>query len=272
MLAMKSLALYYFELTLFIVYEFNLLFYFYFFERQQESERKLSVSMRVRALLLRIFNEIPLVHWNIDAQSTFGRGGKRQVKVRDEAVEYARKASRWEMSQTHQNPSKARQARRARSALEEQSSNFLSAFVPKDPTVREKRVRAHFTGGRSSVCLLNTSAGKSMGHCWHPALWNDFSFLGRAPINAQLTPCSRWALWERRVGIYVATRLKGSTLSFSLLLAKIAKRVVHSFWGKSKTNQNTRDLTKVDSVTIFKNIFIHAFQAIKCKKKILFFF
>lgn len=38
------------------------------------------MSMRVRALLLRIFNEIPLVHWNIDAQSTFGRGGKRQVK------------------------------------------------------------------------------------------------------------------------------------------------------------------------------------------------
>lgn len=145
---MKSLALYYFELTLFIVYEFNLLFYFYFFERQQESERKLSVSMRVRALLLRIFNEIPLVHWNIDAQSTFGRGGKRQVKVRDEAVEYARKASRWEMSQTHQNPSKARQDGREVPSKNKAAIFLSSAFVPKDPAVREKRVRAHFTGGR----------------------------------------------------------------------------------------------------------------------------
>lgn len=207
--------------------------------------------------------------------------GRSKWKVRDEAVEYSRKARGWEMSQTHQNPSKVRQARRAKRALEEQSSHFLSAFVPKDPAVREKRVRVHFTGegqrggrGRAvalwcslSLCLLNASADKSMGHCC--IQHSDFSFLGRAPINAQLTP---WALWERRVGIYVATRLKGSTLSFSLLLAKIAKRVVHSFWGKSKTNQNTRDLTKLDSVTVFKNIFIHAFQAIKCKKRYSFFF
>lgn len=203
--------------------------------------------------------------------------GRGKWKVRDEAVEYARKASRWEMSQTHQNPSKARQTRRAKSTLEEQSSSFLSAFVPRDHAVREKRVRVHFTGQGQGCGTLTLSVSvlakhvsrQERGPLLHPALWNDFSFLGRAPINAQLTP---WALWERQVGIYVATRLKGSTLSFSLLLAKIAKRVVHSFWGKSKTNQNTRDLTKLDSVTVFKNIFIHAFQAIKCKKKDTLFF
>lgn len=91
------------------------------------------MSMRVRALLLRIFNEIPLVHWNIDAQSTFGRGGKRQVKVRDEAVEYARKASRWEMSQTHQNPSKARQARRGEKCPRRTKQQFSLSLCTKRP-------------------------------------------------------------------------------------------------------------------------------------------
>lgn len=98
-------------------------------------------------------------------------------------MEYARKASQWEMSQTHQNPSKARQARWARSALQEQSSNFLSAFVPKDPAVREKRVRVHFTGeglrggrGRavalwSSVCVLAKHLNRQEhGPLLHPAL------------------------------------------------------------------------------------------------------
>lgn len=192
--------------------------------------------------------------------------GRGKWRARDEAVEYARKASGWEVSQTRQDPSEARQARRARSALQEQRNNFLSALVPKDPAVREIGLGRTLLGrGREeegaglwhsdalSLCSLNAPPDKSMGCCC--ILHSEMSFLGRAPINSQLTPCSRWALWERRVGIYVATRLKGSTLSSSLLLAKIAKRVVHSFWGKSKPNQNTRDLTKLDSVTVFKKYF-----------------
>lgn len=177
-LAMKSLALYYFELTLFIVYEFNLLFYFYCFERQQESERKLSVSMRVRALLLRIFNEIPLVHWNIDAQSTFGRGGKRQVKGQRRSCGICQKGQSMGNEPDSSEPLKS-EASKTGEKCPRRTKQFSLSLCTKRPCCQRHRVRAHFTGGRGgeeegaglwhsgalSVCLLNTSAGKSTGHC-----------------------------------------------------------------------------------------------------------
>lgn len=211
---MKSLALYYFELTLFIVYEFNLLFYFYFyyffFERHQESERKLSVSMRVRALLLRIFNEIPLVHWNIDAQSTFGRGGKRQVKGQRRSCGICQKGQSMGNEPDSSEPLKSEASETGREVPLKNKAAIFSQPLCQKTLLSERRGLGRTLlgegqrGGRgravvlwSSVCVLAKHVSRQEhGPLLHPALWNDFSFLGRAPINAQLTPCSCWALRE----------------------------------------------------------------------------
>lgn len=216
-----------------------------------------------------------LIHWNISAQSTFS--GKRQVKGQRQcsrAVEYGGKASWGKMKQMCQNPSKARQARRVKSAPKNKAVLFFhSLYTKRRCCQREEGWGAPYWGeaerrkGRlwHSAHELANGSRQEHGLLLLPALLCDFAFPEGTPSHIQLIPCS---LWERWVGMYVATRWKGSTLLFSLLLAKIAKRVVHSFWGKKKkTSQNTRDLTKLDSVTVFKNIFIDAFQVIKCKKK-----
>lgn len=79
------------------------------------------------------------------------------------------------MKQTCQNPSEARQARRVTSAPKNKEIFPLTAFIPEDAVVREKRARVHFTGevqrggeascGTRSMSLLNMSADKNMGYC-----------------------------------------------------------------------------------------------------------
>lgn len=106
--------------------------------------------------------------------------GRGKWKVRDDAVERGVQASRWEMNQTCQNPSKVRQADGREVPQRTKQQFSLTAFVPKDPAAREKRVGlgALYWGGEEEeggtglrlsgalpMYLLEVSTDKNVGHC-----------------------------------------------------------------------------------------------------------
>lgn len=72
----------------------SFLFYFIFFERHQESGKKLSISMRVRAFLLRIFNKILFGPLEYKCRVHLVLVGRGKWKVRDEAVKLWNKAEK----------------------------------------------------------------------------------------------------------------------------------------------------------------------------------
>lgn len=89
-----------------------------------------------------------LVHWNINAQSTFGLGGKRQVKGQRRSCGIWHKGQLMGNEPDMSEPLKSKASKTGEKCPKEQSNDFLSltAFVPKDPAAREKKVGEHFTG------------------------------------------------------------------------------------------------------------------------------
>lgn len=207
-----------------------------------------------------------------------GRGKLKGQRQSSRAREGGGKARWCEIKQTCQNPSKTRQARRGRSAPKSKATVFSPLPLCQKTPLLERRGTGCALPGRAE------EEGVGLWHCpcidrrehgplllsalltWSLFFWGTPVYVHVNSLLSLSTPR------ETSRNFFVATRLKGSTLSFPLLLAKVAKKSTFFLRKTKKQAKNTRDLTKLDSVTVFKNIFIDALQVIKCKKqKILLF-